>query len=603
MAAAADDDYISRTAAYRLMSGMAAALADAHESEVARLKAASQQQLQQQEAQHAQQYAQLQRALEAERRLRLRQTDRAVEAQGGFRVHVVARPCDDVEDDAADRHDFSDHGVTIRDSRSTYCFNNLEYVHPPTPSAPAVIWRECEPFVDGVAMQPPRHVLLLAHGRTGSGKTHLMAQNLVPHTLARLFHLKQLYEQQGDVVAIEARQVDIYHGRVYDADGCELAYHQQPSPRANGTATPANASPANASPAISFEPFRVTGRHAAGTGPHNPRTPLHDLAHATATLADMAAQRDSRSRSTSGNAQSSRSHLVVALFMRTTRAATGETTEGSVHLVDLAGNEINNLDSAAERERVHNDNGLRALGNILHIVHAVSASLSLPSRSNRHLVTTVDHISPVMWRASNLVRAIHRPLSEPLPRVLIFLTLHSAGSTKENLRTLRDVYHWLGRDLPAPQPLLRRSKGRPGNVQAASSLAASSSNVQAALLQDVQATPRGDKSSPSNVQATPRPKVHAATASSSSYNRQTASSISNSTWRVSAPSNTPRPNTPLKTPSNTPARLNTPSNIPLRLNTTSNTPLNTSLNTPSNTSLKNMRASPSSRRTSWSGTD
>jgi hypothetical protein len=265
-----------------------------------------------------------------ERNLRLRLTDSVVELKGGVRIHVVPKPRELDTSSRAPVHSFSSHAVTIRDDDGTErCFNAIDYVHTPTTTTNDDVWRDCEPFVDGVFKLPQRRLLMLAHGRTGAGKTHLMAQGMIPRTLARIFHLKQQRDELGDPVGVEATSVEIYNEEAIDDCGIHLTYSRLPTDDTTNTTTTTDR----------FEARYAVESHTPGIGSPTRRTPLPSLVAATAFLERVRKQRETRTHPTLFNTRSSRSHLVVAFFGAVTQGANGQTSEGSIHLVDLAGNE------------------------------------------------------------------------------------------------------------------------------------------------------------------------------------------------------------------------------------------------------------------------
>ncbi|KAF1911029.1 P-loop containing nucleoside triphosphate hydrolase protein, partial [Ampelomyces quisqualis] len=303
--------------------------------------------------------AALQQRIDDERKLRLRQMDEFVGLKGGFRFLVVPKPrqLDAVAQaggvEGEERGDdttnvtcfnYGNHAVTVRDDNGHEVrFDGLDYVHRPAVDSIDAVWHECEPFVDGVVSQPARRLLMLAHGRTGSGKTHVMAhaeQGMIPRTLARLFEHQQREARAGHGVRVEATSVDLYRGDAYDCGDRKLVFTRD-------TAGAAGAAGGrwHARYAKTAEP---------GTGALAGRTPLPSLAAAHAFLGRVARQRAARTHATAANARSSRSHLVVALFVTVDRGpGGGGACEGSIHLADLAGNEGAQDAALAHDERTH----------------------------------------------------------------------------------------------------------------------------------------------------------------------------------------------------------------------------------------------------------
>jgi hypothetical protein len=350
----ADDDYISRKDAKQLVDD----LRKEYQTKLHELRGECDDVI-----------GQLRAKLSDERKLRLHETDRLVGLVGGFRFLVVPRPQElnkksiptknkstwhvDPDNGLDTLFDFSNHTVTHCNKQGESFQFQFNYVLQPSLHATQHLWDECGGFVDGVYSQPPRHLLMLAHGRTGSGKTHIMAEKehgMIPRTLARIFDLKEKHTADGHSVQIEALSVHVYEGKCSNHKDDEFEYlHDKDDKQQWNPHYPKHDQP--------------------GTQPPFPRHELESLKDALDFFDLVRKQRERSTSKTAKNDRSSRSHLVVAFFVTTRHGGTGEPREGSIHLADLAGNEEQPDSTQAQAERQDFTKELNELGNVLPVVH------------------------------------------------------------------------------------------------------------------------------------------------------------------------------------------------------------------------------------------
>jgi hypothetical protein len=375
----------------------------------------------------------LQWASGLERKIRLREVDRSVTRGfgihgSGFRVHIVPKPSQlDVTPHASssaspgesNTHlDHCQNAVTITDSEGQETvFDDNHVVHPPALGSVKHVWDGCALFVDGVVNQPPRRVLMLAHGRTGSGKTYLMANpvdGMIQATLWRIFRLRGQESMLGHGVVIEATSVAIWKNEAFDHENNEVVYKPCDSGSGRWDAM-----------------YKATGQRVE-------RTPIPTFNDALAFVNNAYHHRDSRTGAASAGAQWRRSHLVVTFFVVVDRGGNGGRCEGSVHFADMAGNEGPRPDGVDSMEHMHLAADSLTLAMILPCIRNRGFSHTMPggepARSN---------VSAEAWR-TRMVRAIQLPLLELEPRVLVFLTIHSHAFTEDTRRTLEEGYQWMG---------------------------------------------------------------------------------------------------------------------------------------------------------------
>jgi len=158
---------------------------------------------------------------------------------------------------------------------------------------------------------------IFAYGQTGAGKTYTMqgtpeAQGLIPRSLEAVFQTSQDMRLRGWQWSVQVSIMEVYNETLRDL---------------------------------------LDSSGAVGTGMHN-IVPDAEWGHVVTGmiwaqvasvgeltgLMEKAARRRSTG-STNLNASSSRSHMVVSLFLRGENEALGKTTHGVLHLVDLAGSE------------------------------------------------------------------------------------------------------------------------------------------------------------------------------------------------------------------------------------------------------------------------
>lgn len=309
--------------------------------------------------------SQLRQQLNNDRKLRMRVTDELVGLKGGFRLLVVPKPpeldsagedADKVTSKAQTQFDHATHTVTIPNEEDGLVQFKFDYVFQPKLGSIDHIWRECEDFVDGVFNEEPRRLLMLAHGRTNSGKTYIMADTenwkhgMMYRTLSHIFGHKEKLEATGHAVTIEATAVLMHKGDSTDQDGTKLEYRHVET--------------------------RYEAHYAKLKSEPGPWTPVKRQKFDTLDVASeffkkVHQKRLGHTSKTAANDTSSRSFLVVAFFVLVEEEG-AVVREGSIHLVDLAGNEDEQASSELNAERIAINQGLSGLGGALKRVRARS---------------------------------------------------------------------------------------------------------------------------------------------------------------------------------------------------------------------------------------
>ncbi|KAI9228490.1 MAG: P-loop containing nucleoside triphosphate hydrolase protein, partial [Piptocephalis tieghemiana] len=236
-------------------------------------------------------------------------------------------------------------GVSGKAGTKTYPFT-FDRVFPPT-SRQGEVFEEISQLVQSALDGYP--VCIFAYGQTGSGKTYTMEgpgdpnqrmvhpehMGMIPRTARQIFEAAEALREKGWVYRMEGQFVEIYNEVVYDLLG-------DPKPTSVTSA-----------PVSSLRgPNIGAGRGSEGGKrceiKHNDRTKTTIITDAATVLVDSPEkvtellQRAAANRavaSTQCNDRSSRSHSVFILRLHGTHETSGETCDGVLNLIDLAGSE------------------------------------------------------------------------------------------------------------------------------------------------------------------------------------------------------------------------------------------------------------------------
>jgi len=281
------------------------------------------------------------------------------------------------------------------------------------------------PFLDGAF--DGQTFFMFAYGETDSGKTYNTTQS-TELTLNRAFaYQKDLHDRRSGTVQISAQCIELYKSK---------AYAIMPSPNKSQGTRQEITYRENTN---SKEWYACEG----GENDHN-RAPLEHITLSSAkmgaawlitTAGNLRNKRNMRilkGNTVGQNDKSSRGHLIVKILVTTT-SPSGDSTEGSIYLVDLAGNEAMpnpNKDPDAYLES-------KFVATTLSTLMTTLGEVRMSAR--KALRTDKPCVPPKLPRECLLVKAIWPALCPTDPRGLIFGTIFQAGHTKANESTLNTL--------------------------------------------------------------------------------------------------------------------------------------------------------------------
>lgn len=250
------------------------------------------------------------------------------------------------------------------------------------------------------------NVCIFAYGQTGSGKTYTMLNpkdGIIPLTITHIFDWTENLKERGWCYSISCQFIEIYNENIVD-----LLRNRNGNDDTEST---------------------TTTRHDIR---HNMDTQRTTITNITTCKLDSEAtvhsvlQRASKLRSTAttkSNEHSSRSHSIFIVHLRGENSKTGEMSEGTLNLIDLAGSErINSSQVTGERlrETQHINKSLSCLGDVIH-------ALNDNSVSKRH----------IPFRNSKLTYLLQNSLTGN-SKTLMFVNISSASNhLNETLNSLR----------------------------------------------------------------------------------------------------------------------------------------------------------------------
>jgi len=207
-------------------------------------------------------------------------------------------------------------------------------------------------------------VCVFAYGQTGSGKTHTMIGGkeeslvgMIPRSVAQIFETAKALQARGWEFEIEASFLEIYNETIRDLLGPQGKNAQKLDVKHDnqGRTTVNN-----------LKTFKVV----------RPEQ-VHDLI--------AKADTNRACGKTNMNEHSSRSHSVFTMHLRGSNASTGQTNEGTLNLIDLAGSErlsSSQVVGAALKETQAINKSLSALGDVISAL-GKGATGHIPYRNSK----------------------------------------------------------------------------------------------------------------------------------------------------------------------------------------------------------------------------
>jgi hypothetical protein len=218
-------------------------------------------------------------------------------------------------------------------------------------------------------------ICIFAYGQTGSGKTHtmqgaesLVAAGIIPRSVAAIFDASESLRTKGWSWSVQASYLEVYNEQFRDLL------------RGGGDAA---AGPVTGLAPTSLGTHVVVQDEAFGTMVTG-ATCINVESAAQLAVLLAKAQKQRSFGATDMNTMSSRSHVILALYLRGTNNILNLERSGAVHLVDLAGSE--RLDrSGATGERLRETQNInRSLATLAHVFTAKAERRShVPFRNSK----------------------------------------------------------------------------------------------------------------------------------------------------------------------------------------------------------------------------
>ncbi|KAI8834352.1 testis kinesin-like protein KIFC1 [Chytriomyces cf. hyalinus JEL632] len=279
--------------------------------------------------------------------------------------HIKLNPQDDKSMEIISTGDSSAIGGSSTTVTKSYPFS-FDKIFPPTTTQLTVfdeISQLVQSALDGY------NVCIFAYGQTGSGKTYTMEGGkdaadigVIPRAVSQVFEAAVSLEAKGWSYSFETSFLEIYNESIRDL-----------------LVTSSSAAAAGINPKYDI-------KHEAGV------TRVTDLTVVPVTKGDEVRtllRRASTNRAvaaTNSNEHSSRSHSVFTLRLRGTNSITGESCEGTLNLIDLAGSErLSVSGSTGDRlkETQAINKSLSALGDVIFALGGKDAGGHVPYRNSK----------------------------------------------------------------------------------------------------------------------------------------------------------------------------------------------------------------------------
>ncbi|ODQ53843.1 kinesin-domain-containing protein [Saitoella complicata NRRL Y-17804] len=205
------------------------------------------------------------------------------------------------------------------------------------------------------------NVCIFAYGQTGSGKTYTMSSDdgMIPRAVHQIYSTAEALRNKGWTYTMEGQFLEIYNETINDLLG----------------------------KAEEFDKKKHEIRHDKGTTIVTDLTsvPL-DTPGRVATLLKRASNNRSVA-ATHANERSSRSHSVFMLHLRGTNSVTGEKSQGTLNLIDLAGSERLNHSGSFTGDRLKEtqaiNKSLSCLGDVIYALGSGKEGGHVPYRNSK----------------------------------------------------------------------------------------------------------------------------------------------------------------------------------------------------------------------------
>jgi kinesin family protein C2/C3 len=290
-----------------------------------------------------------------------------LDLKGNIRVFCRARPASEASKNALT---FASESELLCEAAGKSHSFSYDCVFGPR-SQQAEVFAEAHPLV--VSVLDGFHACILAYGQTGSGKTHTM-QGCPDHPGVNSRALCALFEMADERAATHSYQIKVSLLEIYNETLRDLL---QPKDEASGkdkvldvklANTAADSAAAGCNTATC-----VPGVHVAEVGC------MQDVLDAL--------KRGEANRTVAGtdmNERSSRSHMVLSVYVEGTNVTSGVKTTGKLHLIDLAGSERlarSNAQGQQLKEAQNINKSLSALGDCIQSL--VAKNKHVPFRNSK----------------------------------------------------------------------------------------------------------------------------------------------------------------------------------------------------------------------------
>jgi kinesin family protein C1 len=206
------------------------------------------------------------------------------------------------------------------------------------------------------------NVCIFAYGQTGSGKTYTMSSTdgMIPRAVEQVFSTAASVRERGWRHELSGEFLEIYNENINDLLGRPDEYDRPRHEIRHDT---------------KLRKTTVTGLTSVSLD--SPEMVADVLARANKNRSVAA---------TNANERSSRSHSVFTLRIRGVNAATGNETNGTLNLIDLAGSE-RLAHSGATGERLREtqaiNKSLSCLGDVIHALSNAKEGTHIPYRNSK----------------------------------------------------------------------------------------------------------------------------------------------------------------------------------------------------------------------------
>ena len=206
------------------------------------------------------------------------------------------------------------------------------------------------------------NVCIFCYGQTGSGKTHTMSSldGMIPRAVAQIYETAKGLEDKGWTYKMEGSFVEVYNETINDLLGQAEDWEKK--------------------------------KHEIRQDPVKCKTTVTDATIVELDSPDRVndildqASRNRRVAATAANSRSSRSHSVFILKLTGENSITGERSEGTLNLVDLAGSErLGHSQATGDRlkETQNINKSLSCLGDVISALGQGKDAKHVPYRNSK----------------------------------------------------------------------------------------------------------------------------------------------------------------------------------------------------------------------------